>query len=316
MTNSSSLERLDCLVRDIKEGRRPLDLWSFLRVLLHHHVDAESAAHAESARRMAEFKKQAEALASLLATLHRQKPEKTNAVEVPAILQGLFDLQSARESLREYLKEVEAANAKPIWFDCAERLVAKRRAGQELGVEASGTPWSHLIGIVVGNCSTPDLDDRFIREWIVRERGYMEADPRAAELAQLNSNDYLLRDLLAEMRTKFPAVAKAWFDGLLTAARNKECNDSPMERLLFDAETQTVMLDGETFSVNNPKAFFLCKIIAEEKGEPITRADLRQRNKGLKGDKTIPNLLKSLPIPIRETIQSGAHGYWLRLPQK
>ena len=89
--------------------------------------------------------------------------------------------------------------------------MAKRRAGRELGVEASGTPWGYLVGIVVGNCSTPGLDDQFVREWVVREKGYTEADPRAAELAQLNSSDCLLRDLLAEMRIRFPAEAKAWF---------------------------------------------------------------------------------------------------------
>jgi len=87
-------------------------------------------------------------------------------------------------------------------------------------------------------------------------------------------------------------------------------------RLSFDSETQTVNLDGKQFHIENPKSFFLYKTIADENGRPITRSELRQQNKGLKGDKTIPNLLKKLPAKIEKTIKRGSHGYWLCLSPK
>jgi len=86
--------------------------------------------------------------------------------------------------------------------------------------------------------------------------------------------------------------------------------------LSFDSQTQTVSLDGKQFRIENPKSYFLYQTIAEANGRPITRAELRQQNKGLKGDKTIPNLLKKLPAKIKKTIKSGSHGYWLCLAPK
>jgi hypothetical protein len=97
----------------------------------------------------------------------------------------------------------------------------------------------------------------------------------------------------------------AWTNALIGDARAK--------RLQFDPQSQTVVLEGMQYPVKNPKAFFLYKTIAEKGGEPITRADLRQQHKGLKGDKTIPNLLDELPPELRETVQRGSNGYWVRL---
>jgi hypothetical protein len=96
----------------------------------------------------------------------------------------------------------------------------------------------------------------------------------------------------------------------------KSKNPSDCPRLSFDSQTQTVNLDGKQFRIENPKSYFLYQTIAEANGQPMTRNELRKQSKGLKGDKTIPNLLKKLPAKIRKTIKSGSHGYWLCLAPK
>jgi hypothetical protein len=87
-------------------------------------------------------------------------------------------------------------------------------------------------------------------------------------------------------------------------------------RVAFDPESQTLVLDGKKFLFENPRAFFLYKAIADKKGEPITRAELRKQIKNLKGDKTIPNLQAKWPTELRATIKRGTCGYWLCLPAK
>jgi hypothetical protein len=86
------------------------------------------------------------------------------------------------------------------------------------------------------------------------------------------------------------------------------------ERLYLDSLTQTVTLDGETISIENPKAFRLYKAIAEMAGKPITRRDIRAKYPNeFRGDKKIRNLLNSLPEALSDTVESGFNGYWLRL---
>jgi hypothetical protein len=87
------------------------------------------------------------------------------------------------------------------------------------------------------------------------------------------------------------------------------------DRLRFDQQTLTVFLDGRPIKVNNPKAFLLYKIIAENQG-PITRSQIRTHGQHFKGDKTVPRLLKTLPPVLRHTVQSSRSGYWVVLPEK
>jgi hypothetical protein len=75
-----------------------------------------------------------------------------------------------------------------------------------------------------------------------------------------------------------------------------------------------IHLDGESHEIKQPRAFQLFQGIYENR-EPITRKELRDKIKGLQGDKTIPNLLKTLPKPLQEIVKSGTRlGYWIVLP--
>ena len=136
----------------------------------------------------------------------------------------------------------------PNWRDWAARVLAKRKDGHEHCVEMNATPWNHLVVVVIGNCSTSGIDERFVREWVARQKGYVKADPRAADLAELNRNDRFLCDLRVEMRTKFPSESKEWFDWLL--AQEPE---------------QYVTLDQAAAIVNRSK-----KTLEREKNKPGT----------------------------------------------
>ena len=86
-----------------------------------------------------------------------------------------------------------------------------------------------------------------------------------------------------------------------------------LSRLRFDEQTLTAVLDERSYSFENPKAFLLYRLIAE-KGQPITRAEIRKTQKGLRRDKTIPNLLRLLHVCLRHTLKSSPAGHWLHLP--
>src|SRR5262249_22397464 len=151
---------------------RSFTLWAFLGVLLQDHVQAELAAGEESARNMALHKAQVDALANALEQVNRKQ-----APQVPEVLKGLFDATSLQEAVLQHLQDVKATNkankknnphcgrTKPNWFAWAEHLVAQKKSGEVLGVQASGTPWEHFVGVVIGNCETPEVDESFIREW-------------------------------------------------------------------------------------------------------------------------------------------------------
>ena len=85
-------------------------------------------------------------------------------------------------------------------------------------------------------------------------------------------------------------------------------------RIHFDPQTQTITLDGEPFSIENPRAFKLYKAIVDCNGEPITRAKLRQPPHLFKGDKIARKLLDMLPSALRKTVLSDNNGYCWRLP--
>jgi hypothetical protein len=123
-------------------------------------------------------------------------------------------------------------------------------------------------------------------------------------------NDLLALSALAKVR---PIKSKQKSNKLRTRGVKKS---SVRSRLSFDSLTQTVNLDGKRFQIKNPRSYFLYQTIAAANGQPITRAELRLKNKGLKGDKTIRNLLDKLPAKIEQTVKKGPYGYWLCLAAK
>jgi hypothetical protein len=88
---------------------------------------------------------------------------------------------------------------------------------------------------------------------------------------------------------------------------------SSHQRLRFDQDTYTVTLDGDTFKVNNPKAFLVLRTVAEA-GGPITRAALRGKVRGINGNKAVNTMRKSLPPPLAEILKSGPDGFRIELP--
>jgi hypothetical protein len=85
-------------------------------------------------------------------------------------------------------------------------------------------------------------------------------------------------------------------------------------RLRFDETTFTVHLDGTAIRIDHPNAFALYKVLAAQKGMPITRRGLRKHDSRFRGDKTIPRLRGKLPRILRDTVKSSNAGYWLHLP--
>jgi hypothetical protein len=90
--------------------------------------------------------------------------------------------------------------------------------------------------------------------------------------------------------------------------------DGQASRLQFDDQAQTVQLDGRTIPVSSPKAYLLYEVVAEREGAPITRAEIKRRQGGFRGDKTIRKYRDLLPIRLRRTIKSGGTGYYLHCP--
>jgi hypothetical protein len=88
------------------------------------------------------------------------------------------------------------------------------------------------------------------------------------------------------------------------------------KRLRFDDTTLTIFLDGKPFSNLHPNVYALYKQLKDEKGTPITRANIRTRDKRFKGDKTVSRLRERLPATLKRTVKSGHAGYWLQLPEK
>jgi hypothetical protein len=87
----------------------------------------------------------------------------------------------------------------------------------------------------------------------------------------------------------------------------------PASRLSFDAETWTIMLDGKDHRIADPKTFQIYKVVAEA-GRPITKSEIQDKVKGVRGKKAIPKRLQGLPPPLRTTIRTNTTGCWLALP--
>src|SRR5262249_43437570 len=89
---------------------------------------------------------------------------------------------------------------------------------------------------------------------------------------------------------------------------------NPKDRLLFDQDTWTITLDGKEYSIKDPKAFQVYRVIYE--AGPTTKSKIQSQVPGTKGDKTIPNLLGNLPAALKNTIENGTWGYRVRLAKK
>lgn len=90
--------------------------------------------------------------------------------------------------------------------------------------------------------------------------------------------------------------------------------ESKPNRLLFEQDTWTITFDGMPLNIEKPKAFLIFRAIYE--CPHITRDKLRAKVSGIRGDKTIPNMIESLPQQLRSTIRSDNSGYWVSLPHK
>jgi hypothetical protein len=89
---------------------------------------------------------------------------------------------------------------------------------------------------------------------------------------------------------------------------------APPGRLVFDSETHTVTLDGRRYGIDDPKAFGVYKVIVDRDTPCITKARIREKVLGVKGDKTIPRLIQNLPRQLRSTVRATTNGYSIRLP--
>jgi hypothetical protein len=158
-------------------------------------------------------------------------------------------------------------------------------------------------------------------------RGYLrqaiqETKKRIGSIpSELDRHDRAVSAMKRRLESMTPAQQQAMFGGGKAPGKGdghsgRAIFDPAAPRLQFDPQTQVVTLDYVANQVENPKTFQLYKAIADCNGAPITRAELRQQHKGIRGDKTIPNLLKLLPAGLRNTIKSGPTGYWLKLPAR
>jgi hypothetical protein len=86
-------------------------------------------------------------------------------------------------------------------------------------------------------------------------------------------------------------------------------------RLAFDDDTFTVTLDGTPHRVDNPKTYAVYKAIVTRETATITKAAIRGKVTGVKGQKTIPGLIEGLPRALRKTVRRSTKGYWHELPK-
>jgi hypothetical protein len=91
--------------------------------------------------------------------------------------------------------------------------------------------------------------------------------------------------------------------------------DGGTDRLRFDPSTHTVTLDGTRHAVVDPKAYEVYRAIVERNAATITKTGIGAKVKGVTGQKTIPNLIKTLPWALRQTVKVSTRGYWHELPK-
>jgi hypothetical protein len=117
----------------------------------------------------------------------------------------------------------------------------------------------------------------------------------------------LLEDLVGAARMVYEA-------GL--GRQGLHTSEEPKQRLVFDDHTHTVTLDGTPHKVDDPKAYAVYKAICRRGDAPtITKAQIRVQVKGVGGQKTIPNLIDTLPLALHQTVKRNTNGYWHELPK-
>jgi hypothetical protein len=129
------------------------------------------------------------------------------------------------------------------------------------------------------------------------------ADSVRRELGRVGGNEF--REL----------VEAAWSEIAAAAVLSVGRADPPAGgRLAFDDETLTVTLDGRKHKVDDPKAYHVYKAIARRDTSAITKTQVQSKVKGVAGQKTIPALIKSLPLALKQTVKVDTRGYWHELP--
>jgi hypothetical protein len=97
--------------------------------------------------------------------------------------------------------------------------------------------------------------------------------------------------------------------GPVRTAEAKGQHDSTRALAFSDAEW-TITLHGKPYKIADPQAYLVYKTIWEA-GAPITMARIQTRVQGCRGKKKIPALIRTLPAPLRRTVQSDHRGYWI-----
>jgi len=75
-----------------------------------------------------------------------------------------------------------------------------------------------------------------------------------------------------------------------------------------------VTLDGKQHKVDDPLAYAVYKAIAQQADPIIPKRKIGDHVKGVRGTKTIPNLIAKLPLVLRKTVKRNNRGFWTELP--
>jgi hypothetical protein len=125
-----------------------------------------------------------------------------------------------------------------------------------------------------------------VSDWLIAEH----------ELTRERADSISLADLLAKLKGEANTAAPT----------------PAAERLTFDDETLTITLDGERFPFDEGKAYAIYKFLheksREQTGIPVTNAEIQRKIKGLNAHNAVPNLIKTLPAPLQDTIVSNNNG--------
>lgn len=165
---------------------------------------------------------------------------------------------------------------------------------------------ARCITLIEGRAVDPDDRSMLILA------GTLSYDRQAMALAhELRQADQLNQVTLIDATPQ--KVSNAWDS--LERMRTQLCEWAKRrgdQRLTFDQGTWTITLDASEFNGLKPKAFLVYKAIFEN--PHITRQQLRIDIPGIRGDKTIPKLLATLPNELHQTVGSDNSGYWITLP--
>jgi hypothetical protein len=102
--------------------------------------------------------------------------------------------------------------------------------------------------------------------------------------------------------------------GCATRSCGSDGRPSAATRLTLDDLALAVTLNGVKHRVADPRAYAVYKAIAEKDAPTITKNRIRTKVKGVRGQKTIPRLIASLPPALQQTVKWDTNGYWIVLP--